>query len=51
MVTTAGLIDAGDYAALAAQCKTEGISPGWLGKAWALIGSDDADGALSSSSN
>lgn len=49
MVTTAGLIDDGDFAALAAQeVRSEGISP-WIDglvKAWALIGMDDVDGAL-----
>jgi len=49
MVITAGLVDADDYAALAAQeVGTEGISP-WIDglvKAWALIGTDDVEGAL-----
>ncbi|KIN73750.1 tetratricopeptide repeat protein [Sulfitobacter guttiformis] len=49
MVTTAGLIDDGDFVALAAhEAGTDGISP-WvdgLVKGWALIGSDDVSGAL-----
>jgi tetratricopeptide (TPR) repeat protein len=49
MVVTAGLVDAGDFTALAAQeVQTDGISP-WvdgLVRAWALIGADDVEGAL-----
>jgi len=49
MVITAGLVDDGSYAELAAQeIQTDGISP-WvdgLVKAWALIGSDDVDAAM-----
>ncbi|WP_298858136.1 tetratricopeptide repeat protein [uncultured Sulfitobacter sp.] len=49
MVVTAGLIDASDFTALAAQeIRSEGISP-WVDgliKAWALIGTDDVDGAM-----
>jgi tetratricopeptide (TPR) repeat protein len=49
MVTTAGLVDDGDFAAVAAQeIRSDGISP-WIDglvKAWALIGMDDVDGAL-----
>jgi len=49
MVVTAGLVEAGDFAAVAAQeIEPEGISP-WvdgLVRAWALIGADDVEGAL-----
>ncbi len=49
MVTTAGLVDDGDFEALVAQgIRSEGISP-WIDglvKAWALIGMDDVYGAL-----
>ena len=49
MVTTAGLIDAGDFATLAGQeIRSEGLSP-WIDglvKAWALIGMDDVEGAI-----
>lgn len=49
MVMTAGLIDNGEFATLAArEVNTDGISP-WvdgLVKAWALIGADDVDGAM-----
>ncbi|MEQ6201728.1 tetratricopeptide repeat protein [Sulfitobacter sp. HNIBRBA2951] len=49
MVLTAGMIDDGEYAALAQrEIQTEGISP-WvdgLVKAWSLIGADDVDGAM-----
>lgn len=49
MVTTAGLVDDDDFAALAAQeVRSEGISP-WIDglvKAWSLIGMDDVDDAL-----
>lgn len=49
MLIIAGLVDQKDYTALAAQeVRSEGISP-WIDglvKAWALIGTDDVDGAL-----
>ena len=49
MVTTAGLVDDGDFEALVAQgIRSEGISP-WIDglvKAWALSGMDDVYGAL-----
>jgi tetratricopeptide (TPR) repeat protein len=49
MLITAGLVEDGNYAELAAQeIQTDGISP-WvdgLVKAWALIGADDVDAAL-----
>jgi tetratricopeptide (TPR) repeat protein len=49
MVITAGMVDNGDFAAVAAQeIQTEGISP-WVDgliRAWALIGADDVEGAL-----
>ena len=49
MAITAGLVEAGDYDALAAQeVRVDGINP-WvdgLVKAWALIGSDDVEAAM-----
>lgn len=49
MAITAGLVEDGDYATLAAQeVRTDGINP-WvdgLVKAWALVGSDDVDAAI-----
>lgn len=49
MSVAAGLVDEGDFAALAAQeVRSDGISP-WvdgLVKAWALIGKDDVDAAM-----
>lgn len=49
MAITAGLAGAGDFDALAGQdVRADGINP-WvdgLVKAWALIGSDDVDGAI-----
>ena len=49
MVIAAGLVDQGDYAALAArEILQDGISP-WLDslvRAWALIGTDDVAGAM-----
>ncbi|MBB3993221.1 tetratricopeptide (TPR) repeat protein [Sulfitobacter undariae] len=54
MLVTAGLIDEGNYAELAQQeIQTDGINP-WvdgLVKAWALIGADDVDAAMTQFDN